>query len=55
MLGVSCGLGSAAPSMTLGLLAALCVVKLELDFLAFSVTRGSALCRVDMLILCHKE
>lgn len=27
MLGVSCGLGSAAPSMTLGLLAALCVVK----------------------------
>lgn len=27
MLGVSCGLGSAAPSMTLGLLAASCVVK----------------------------
>lgn len=61
VLGVSGGLGFTAPSVTLGLWL-LCVLwnrgtvlSLAFSFLAFSVSRGSALCRVDMLILCHKR
>lgn len=60
-LGVSGGLGSTARSVTLGLWL-LCVLwnrgtvlSLAFIFPAFSVSRGSALCRVDMLILCHKR